>query len=206
MAYLNPDQVYYLALEAIPKVIEKYPVSNRLEFAKVLTGQAFQESCLDKKRPYACFDTEAKPYANKQRTKVKSTAFGLTQVLEGTQRAIERLMGWPQRPLDDRSNPVYALALAAAYMGYFYNGGAKTPRGDWHAALVSYHDGHYSKGGAGQTYAKLIKKHVGLFDLDNWGVRVDTDPAVRQSLIDIGANITQGGARWLEHLNRAEFR
>lgn len=163
MAYLDNDDVYLLALRAIPKVTDRYPVADGNTFARILTGLSFQESCVNKKaKGYLCFDTEARPL-NSKGTAI-SSALGLTQVLTGTQRAIEKLMHWPERSYSDRADPQYAMDLCAAYLAYFYNGGAKTPRGDWYKALVAYHDGHYSKGGAGNSYAKTVLKHVGLFD------------------------------------------
>lgn len=171
---LTPSEVYVLALLSTQKAQLKWNIPDPKAFARTLVGLAFQESCLNKgAEDLRCMDTDARPY-NAKTKKYLSSALGLTQVLDGTQRAIERLMGadkplsgWSYKPGDARRNPLYAMDLAAAYMGYFVNGGAKTPKGSIPAALVAYHDGHYSKNGAGQSYARAIAKHIESFD---WAV------------------------------------
>ncbi|MEP7217639.1 MAG: transglycosylase SLT domain-containing protein [Bacteroidota bacterium] len=184
--YIGPDDVYVLALQAIPIVTAKYAVDDQTKFAQILTGMAYQESCIAKStKNLTCFDTEARPYNSKG--ELASSAYGITQILKGTQRNIERLMGWPERPLNDRSDPQYAVELAAAYLAYLYNGGDKTPRGDWTKALVAYHDGHYSKKGAGHSYAKLIMSWLPRFDF-------------------AGIASRRNNARTLVYNNRAEFR
>ena len=61
MAFLKPENVYILALQAIPKVTTKFPIADKLEFARILTGLSFQESCVKKTtKDYECFDTEAR--------------------------------------------------------------------------------------------------------------------------------------------------
>lgn len=154
MAALAPHEVYTLALWAIPQVMWKYPVPDQTAFARVLVAQAFQESCTNKKAEgYKCFDPDASPKS--------SSALGVWQTLKGTQRAIEKMMKWPQRPLDDRRIPSYSALLGAAYMGYQYS-----RYGDWRKALKAYHDGHWSKKKTkGDTYASLVlDKHMRLFD------------------------------------------
>jgi hypothetical protein len=144
---LKEHQVYLLALRAIPKVTKKYPVDDELGMARVLVGLAWQESKFDPKA------------ANKS-----SSARGLTQVLKGTQPAIEKLMGWPAKDPDARFDAQYAMDLAAGYMAYHYN--RKGSKGNWRKSLVAYHDGHYSANGAGVGYAKLIlDQHMKLW---NW--------------------------------------
>jgi hypothetical protein len=175
--------VYVLALRSIPKITGKYPVADARAFARILTALSFQESCLKKAtKGYECFDTEARP------SDKSSSAYGITQVVEGTQRNVERLMKWPKRPLADRSDPQYAMDLSAAYLAYLYNGGDHTPPGDWWAALVAYHDGHYSKKGAGHTYAKIVMGNLKLFDFA--GIVKSLGPDVAM----------------LDYQNRAEFR
>lgn len=187
MAYLAPDDVYIHALRAIPKVTKKYPVADAVQFARVLVGLSFQESCIAKNTPgQTCFDTQARPLDKKGNA--ISSALGLTQVLNGTQRAIEKMMKWPARPLADRADAQYALDLAAAYLAYHYNSGNKKNRGDWYKALVAYHDGHYSKGGAGNTYARLVLGHLKRFDFA---------AIARRN----GTTVAQ-----LEFINRGEFR
>ncbi len=187
MAYLGPDEIYVLALRAIKRVTTKYPVADGVAFARLLVALSFQESCLNKgATDQKCFDTEARPRDAKGR--LKSSAYGLTQVMEGTQRNIERFMKWPKRPLEDRSNPQYAMELSAAYMAYLYNGGDKTPSGDWYKTLVAYHDGHYSKGGVGHSYAKTVMGFLKRFDFAGIVKRLGSDVAM------------------LEFDNRAEFR
>ncbi len=187
MAYLGPDDIYLYALRAIERVKRKFPIADAVTFARILVALSFQESCIRKTTAeYACFDTEARP--RRADGTLASSAFGLTQVLEGTQRSIEKMMKWPARPYADRSDPQYAMDLGAAYLGYLYNGGAKTPRGDWFKTLVAYHDGHYSKKGAGNAYAKRIYEHLKLFDFA---------AIARHNAMTIAA---------LEFNNRAEFR
>ncbi|MEP7220486.1 MAG: transglycosylase SLT domain-containing protein [Bacteroidota bacterium] len=184
--YLGPDDIYTLALQAIPVVTAKYPVADQEEFARILTGVSYQESCIAKNpKSLTCFDTTARPY-NKDGT-LASSAYGITQVLKKTQRNIERFMKWPERPYDDRSDPMYDMLLAAAYLAYLYNGGDRTPRGDWHKALVAYHDGHYSAKGAGQTYARLIMGWLPRFDF-------------------AGISLRRNNVSALIYDNRAEFR
>lgn len=190
---LTPPEVWPFALFGVIAAQQKYDVGNPIEMAKWLTSLAFQESCLNKGAPeQRCFDTDARPY-NAKTKKYLSSALGLTQVLKGTQHAIETLMGWPARSDDARSDPLYAMQLTGAYMGYFYNGGAKTPKANWYAALVAYHDGHYSKGGAGQSYAQKILRFKNTFDWD----------VIRQA----AAGATAGIANALEeYAQRVEFR
>ncbi|HVZ39942.1 MAG TPA: transglycosylase SLT domain-containing protein [Candidatus Kapabacteria bacterium] len=187
MALLGPDDIYLYALRAIPKVTWKYPVADEVQFARVLVALSYEESCRDKNAEgQVCFNSDARP-VNKNGKRL-SSALGLTQMLEGTQPWVEALMGWPERPLDDRSDPQYAEDLAAAYLAYLYNGGMKVPRGDWYKALVAYHDGHYSKGGAGNSYARTVIKYLKRFDFAE---------IARRNASTIAA---------LEFINRGEFR
>lgn len=162
---LRPTAVYLFALRAIAVVREKYPVADEKYFARLLVCVSFQESCIAKTAAgFECFDTEAKAKT--------TTATGLMQVLKGTQRAIEKFMGWPNRPLDDRKDPQYALMLGAAYLGYLYN--RKSNGKDWTRTIASYHDGHYKGSNSpGAKYAGLVLGHYAKFD---W-VKIEAEAA-----------------------------
>lgn len=153
---LKPSAVYDYALRAISTIRNKYPVSDERYFARLLVCISFQESCIAKNAVgFECFDTEAKAKT--------TTATGLMQVLTGTQRYIEKLMKWPQRPFDDRKDPQYALELGAAYLGYLY--GRKANGKDWFRTIASYHDGHYKGSNSpGAKYARLVMGHYQKFD------------------------------------------
>jgi hypothetical protein len=188
MAYIGPDSVYLHALRAIPKVTGKFPIADRVAFARILVGLAFQESCIRKNTAnQVCFDTEARPLDKNGRA--ISSALGLTQVLERTQGWLEKIMKWPKQPLSRRTDPQYAMDLAAAYLAYLYSGGMKTPKGSWYKALVAYHDGHYSAKGAGHAYATMILKHIQGFDFAAIARRT-SNPSIAL----------------LEYTNRTEFR
>lgn len=158
MAYLAPDTVYQHALQGVARAAQHYAIPSQVALARVMVAQAFEESCIDKNTPgRVCFNTKAKAGT--------TSATGVWQQTKPTQRQIEKMMGWPQRPYADREDPQYSGELAAAYMAYFLNGARKTPKGDLHGALVAYHDGHWSKNGAGNAYARLIlNNYYPLFD------------------------------------------
>lgn len=152
---LSPAEVYNLARIAIPKISAKYPVRDAREFARWMVALSFQESCTAKNAAnWRCFDTDAAAGV--------SSALGLTQVLKGTQRGIEKDMGWEERPFDDRRNPEYSMALGAAYIGYLL----KRNGGDWYKTFSAYHDGHYKAGGPGNAYARKIEGHYKMFPWD----------------------------------------
>ena len=180
---LRPSQVLSHALIAIPKIRAKYPISDEKYFARLLVCIAFQESCIAKNAAgFECFDTEAK---NR-----KTTATGLAQVLKDTQPAIEKLMGWPKRSLDDRKDAQYALDLMAAYVAYHYH--RKASAKNFLRAIASYHDGHWAGDSSqGAKYAKTVFAHYAKF---NWAA------------IEAEAGVTVPGFAAAFFAARAEFR
>lgn len=172
---LSPAEVYNLVRITIPKISGKYPVADPRQFARMMVSLCFQESCTAKNaKGWRCFDTDA--------AAASSSALGLTQVLKDTQRWIEQTMGWEKRPLDDRRNPEYSMALGAAYIGYLL----KRNGGDWFKTFSAYHDGHYKAGAPGNDYARTVQKHYAMFPWASIEAEADSE------LIEMGAQFGWG--------------
>ncbi len=87
-----------------------------------------------------------------------STARGLLQILEKTQRAIEKMLGLKNVPIENIYLPDYAILLGATYLAYQY----KRYR-DWWKASHAYMQGSYNAkrpSSAGNAYANAVSANL----------------------------------------------
>lgn len=87
-----------------------------------------------------------------------STARGLMQVLEGTQRAIEKMVGQKSVPIEKIYEPDHAILLGATYLAYQYK-----RYGDWRKAAHAYMQGSYNAkkpSSDGNAYANAVIANV----------------------------------------------
>jgi len=164
---LTSVDVYRMALRALPKAEAKYPVANRLKLARMMVPLVRKESS---------FNTEAVP----SKKTSSGWAKGLTQVTEGTQRDIEKRMGWPERPYSARTDdPQYSIDLGVANMAYLLGKFSA----DMRQALYHYNQGpaaKYSAKSYGVTYAAEILKDYDSFDFA--ALERQLEPSVAASL------------------------
>lgn len=87
-----------------------------------------------------------------------STARGLLQILEGTQRAIEKMLGLKNIPFEKIYEPDYAILLGATYLAYQYK-----RYGDWWKASHAYMQGNYNAkrpSKDGNAYANAVAANL----------------------------------------------
>ena len=142
---LKPAQVYKIAAREAPKAAQRYGVRNYLRMAEVIVAIAKKESS---------YNSRAK--------NPRSTASGLMQILEGTQKAISRRMGIPY----DRSkiwDPAYSIMLALDELGYQL----RRYGYDFNKAIIAYNQGNATTEKAlkaGATYLAAVNKTLGSID------------------------------------------
>lgn len=148
---LDAFKVYTIALRMARTVARKYELED---MAKDLARMAVAVSAVE---TGGRFNAKAK--------NPTSTARGLMQILIGTQKAIEKLLGIKHQPTRIYE-PEYAILLGTTYLAYQL----KRYGGSVEKAVYAYNMGSYgvktAAKGHGPAYVKLFKQYWKKLDFD----------------------------------------
>lgn len=156
---LTPAQAYRYILKSIPKVLEKYVISDTAKLGRLVLAIIEEEST---------YNTCLRGYAKTS----SGWAWGLTQLTDGTMTDVKKWMGWKQSM--DRCDPQDAADLGTAFLAHLYN-----KFGDWHRALYNYNAGAYAAYSTrtyAYTYANEVQARYNKMDFAAIEQQLRSDP------------------------------